>query len=85
MVGMWMQQTRCRQDRVIVSISWVLLLILVRLLRAMLWERLFHGTVAAAWLAENAPTYGFRLSYPAGQEWVTGYAHESWHWRWWSE
>ncbi|MCB9789849.1 D-alanyl-D-alanine carboxypeptidase family protein [Candidatus Nomurabacteria bacterium] len=45
----------------------------------------FHGTVAAAWLAENAPTYGFRLSYPAGQEWVTGYAHESWHWRWWSE
>lgn len=41
----------------------------------------FDRTVAATWLRENAPRFGFRMSYPAGQESVTGFAHESWHFR----
>lgn len=42
----------------------------------------FHNTAAAKWLAQNAPAFGFSLSYPAGKEAETGYAYESWHWRW---
>ncbi len=38
-------------------------------------------TVEGQWLAENAPTFGFALSYPQGQEGVTGYGYEPWHFR----
>lgn len=41
----------------------------------------FNNTAAANWLASNAANYGFVLSYPAGAETVTGYQHESWHYR----
>jgi D-alanyl-D-alanine carboxypeptidase len=34
-----------------------------------------------AWLADNAARFGFALSYPAGHEDETGYAHEPWHYR----
>lgn len=33
------------------------------------------------WLAENAHRFGFALSYPEGQEDVTGYGFEPWHYR----
>lgn len=38
----------------------------------------FQNTPAFAWLAENAHTYGFILSYPAGNAY---YQYEPWHWR----
>ncbi len=41
----------------------------------------FTGTKAQKWLAQNAQTYGFYLSYPSGQESTTGYSYESWHYR----
>lgn len=41
----------------------------------------FTGTKAQKWLAQNALDFGFYLSYPAGQESITGYAYESWHYR----
>ncbi len=41
----------------------------------------FAGTRAGKWLAANAETYGFSLSFPEGYEEVTGYRHESWHFR----
>lgn len=41
----------------------------------------FHGTQAASWLSSNAWRYGFILAYPEGQEKNTGYAYESWHYR----
>lgn len=41
----------------------------------------FGGTEAGKWLATNAHTYGFILRYPEGKEFVTGYMHESWHFR----
>jgi D-alanyl-D-alanine carboxypeptidase len=41
----------------------------------------FGDTGAGRWLAENAHTYGFALSYPAGAEAITGYAYEPWHFR----
>jgi zinc D-Ala-D-Ala carboxypeptidase len=41
----------------------------------------FGDTPAGRWLAENAHSYGFALSYPAGAEAVTGYAYEPWHFR----
>jgi len=31
------------------------------------------------WLAENAPRFGFVISYPEGKEGVTGYIYEPWH------
>ena len=34
-----------------------------------------------AWLAENAPKYGFVLSYPKGFEEITEFTYEPWHWR----
>jgi D-alanyl-D-alanine carboxypeptidase len=41
----------------------------------------FAGTRAGRWLGANAGTYGFSLSFPEGFEEVTGYRHESWHFR----
>lgn len=33
------------------------------------------------WLKENAHKYGFILRYPKDKEYLTGYAYESWHYR----
>lgn len=33
------------------------------------------------WMKEHAHEYGFVQSYPEGKESITGYAAESWHWR----
>lgn len=41
----------------------------------------FGETEAGKWLAANAHRYGFILRYPKGKENVTGYMHESWHFR----
>lgn len=41
----------------------------------------FGATLAGKWLRENSATYGFALSYPPGEEDVTGYAYEPWHFR----
>jgi D-alanyl-D-alanine carboxypeptidase len=41
----------------------------------------FTGTPIERWLRENARIYGFSLSYPKGYEEITGYRHESWHYR----
>ncbi len=41
----------------------------------------FAKTEAGRWIASNAWKYGFSLSYPDGYESLTGYAYESWHFR----
>ena len=41
----------------------------------------FSTTGAYQWLLDNAHTYGFVESYPAGSEDTRGYIAESWHWR----
>ncbi len=41
----------------------------------------FAQTPEGAWLSQNAPRFGFVMSYPAGKESVTGYAYEPWHFR----
>ncbi|WP_301724823.1 M15 family metallopeptidase [Planococcus shixiaomingii] len=41
----------------------------------------FGETKGGKWLAENAHNYGFILRYPKGSESITGYMHESWHYR----
>ena len=41
----------------------------------------FGDTPAGQWVAQNAHLYGFILRYPLGKEEVTGYMHESWHFR----
>ncbi|GKV65461.1 MULTISPECIES: M15 family metallopeptidase [Sporosarcina] len=41
----------------------------------------FGDTEAARWLGGNAYKYGFVLRYPEGKEHITGYMHESWHYR----
>ena len=41
----------------------------------------FAETAASKWLAKNAGRFGFSLSYPKGQEGLTGYVWESWHYR----
>lgn len=41
----------------------------------------FAQTQASRWLEAHASAYGFSLSFPKGYEAVTGYAWESWHWR----
>ncbi|EGQ25112.1 serine-type D-Ala-D-Ala carboxypeptidase [Sporosarcina newyorkensis 2681] len=41
----------------------------------------FGDTEAAKWLGANANQYGFILRYPEGKENITGYMHESWHYR----
>jgi D-alanyl-D-alanine carboxypeptidase len=44
-------------------------------------ETTFDDTTEAKWLAENADRYGFIMRYPPGKETITGYIHESWHYR----
>jgi D-alanyl-D-alanine carboxypeptidase len=41
----------------------------------------FADTAASAWLRQNASRYGWSISYPQGYEEITGYAYESWHYR----
>ena len=41
----------------------------------------FEATAEGRWVAAHAWEYGFSQSYPAGDEQVTGYRHESWHYR----
>ena len=41
----------------------------------------FSNTKASKWLSQNAYKYGFVISYPKGYENITGYKHESWHYR----
>lgn len=41
----------------------------------------FHESPAYEWLSKNAADYGFILRYPDGKEYLTGYAPESWHYR----
>ncbi|WP_153732284.1 M15 family metallopeptidase [Sporosarcina obsidiansis] len=41
----------------------------------------FGETEAGKWLGANAYQYGFILRYPKGKEEITGYMHESWHYR----
>ncbi len=38
-------------------------------------------TGGLSWLAQNAYSYGFVLSYPYGETAVTGYIYEPWHYR----
>ena len=41
----------------------------------------FENTNEFKWLNENAYKYGFIMRYPKGKEKITGYAYESWHYR----
>lgn len=41
----------------------------------------FGETKAGQWVNDNAHRYGFILRYPKGKEHITGYMHESWHFR----
>jgi D-alanyl-D-alanine carboxypeptidase len=41
----------------------------------------FESTTAGAWLAANSANYGFVLRYPNGQDSVTGFTYEPWHFR----
>ena len=41
----------------------------------------FAETPGGKWLRENAWRFGFSLSYPLGQEKITGYSYEPWHYR----
>ena len=41
----------------------------------------FAGTREGRWLRRNAHRFGFVLRYPAGSGRITGYGHESWHFR----
>jgi D-alanyl-D-alanine carboxypeptidase len=41
----------------------------------------FGETEAGKWVAANAHRFGFVLRYPEGKESLTGYMHESWHFR----
>jgi D-alanyl-D-alanine carboxypeptidase len=41
----------------------------------------FTGTKMERWLDANAWKYGFSLSFPKGEEELTGYRWESWHFR----
>jgi zinc D-Ala-D-Ala carboxypeptidase len=42
-------------------------------------EKEFEDTAAFSWLSQFASSYGFVMSYPAGN--ASGYAYEPWHWR----
>ena len=39
------------------------------------------GLTTYEWLKDNAYKYGFILRYPEGKENITGFAFESWHYR----
>ena len=41
----------------------------------------FESTKAFVWLSQNAYKFGFILRYPKGQENITGYTYEPWHYR----
>lgn len=41
----------------------------------------FENKPEFKWLQENDYKYGFILRYPKGKEYLTGYAYESWHYR----
>lgn len=41
----------------------------------------FESTAAGQWLAANAADYGFVLRYPNGQDAITGFTYEPWHFR----
>lgn len=41
----------------------------------------FDQTEAFTWLQQHASDYGFILRYPKEKEYLTGYAYESWHYR----
>jgi D-alanyl-D-alanine carboxypeptidase len=41
----------------------------------------FADAPEGKWLANNAHSYGFALSYARGKEKLTGYIHEPWHYR----
>jgi D-alanyl-D-alanine carboxypeptidase len=41
----------------------------------------FANTPAGKWVAANAARFGFSISYPRNYENLTGYAWESWHYR----
>lgn len=41
----------------------------------------FGETEAGKWLASNGHRFGFIMRYPEGKEEITGYMHESWHFR----
>jgi zinc D-Ala-D-Ala carboxypeptidase len=44
-------------------------------------DEAFASTKAGRWTAANAGRFGFSLSYPQGMSEITGYAWESWHFR----
>ena len=41
----------------------------------------FADSAMGKWISANAGRFGFSLSYPQGYEEITGYAWESWHYR----
>lgn len=41
----------------------------------------FESSPAFKWLSENSYKYGFILRYPKDKQNITGYAYESWHYR----
>lgn len=45
----------------------------------------FGETKAGQWLAQNSHKFGFILRYPKGKESITGFMHESWHFRYLGE
>ncbi|QZA32850.1 M15 family metallopeptidase [Hydrogenibacillus sp. N12] len=49
--------------------------------RRCLLEPCFGASAAGRWLQAHAPTFGFIIRYPEGQESVTGYMYEPWHLR----
>ena len=49
--------------------------------RACALQSCFESTRVGKWMAKNAAKHGFILRYPKGQEHVTGYKFEPWHFR----
>lgn len=48
-----------------------------------LLDESFDQTQAFGWLQQHAEGFGFRLSYPVGNQ--HGYRYEPWHWCYWSK
>ena len=46
-----------------------------------LLSKRFEGTAAFRWLQEHCAEYGFILRYTSGDEEITGYSYEPWHYR----